>query len=122
MRRELGGAQVLLEIQLAASQLAQEQVVQQTRYTNISPQACSGQYEGHSQFSIYDFIAPNAEATELHADFLEARTKVIRKRNRLVSLEPVPMCCTTRSGMYGCHVLRDCLTKAADRFLGLRRR
>jgi len=41
VRRGFAGARVLLEIQLAASQLAQEQVVPQAHYTNISPRYCS---------------------------------------------------------------------------------
>jgi hypothetical protein len=41
VRRGLAEAQVLLEIQLAASQLAQELVVPQAHCTNISLQNCS---------------------------------------------------------------------------------
>jgi hypothetical protein len=124
VQKGLAGVQVQLEIQLAASQLAQEQVVPQTHCTNI--RYCSRQYEHHSQFRINNFIPTNTKATELHADFLEANTKVIRKCHRLVSLEPsaVSMRCTTRSRLYRYHVLRDCLIKAtaAHRFLGLWRR
>jgi len=80
--------------------------------------------QDYSRFGINNLITANTEATELHTDLLETGTEIIRQCDGLVCFEPraMPMCCTAWSRLYRRYMLRNCLTKAANGFLGLRSR
>ena len=75
----LAGARVPREIRWAVLLLVQEQVELRAHWTEGYGLATwSLEQKCHSRFSVDNLIAANAEATKLHADLLEAGTKVIR--------------------------------------------
>jgi hypothetical protein len=75
----LAGAQVLLEIRLAVLPQVQEQVTLWAHWIEeYGPGTWSPEKRDYSRFGVNDLITANTEATELHADFFETGTKVIR--------------------------------------------